>query len=193
MHMISFMSRIFMEKNMNFKSLLVILSLGFLTACAVPADTAGGDAAAAAAGELVAVELRNGKAVGVDGNGNVVDATLTELLRVMPEKVLFNFDRFDFANGDDRTTIDIYAALLKQNPDVTMVVEGHADERGTREYNLALGERRANTVYNRIISQNVASERLRKVSYGKERPEVLGSAEDSWRENRRAAILLFNY
>ena len=180
---------------MNFKSLLIILSLGFLTACAAPATTDAGSEAApvAKAGVLVAVELRGGKAVGVDGNGEPVDATLSQMLQVMPEKILFNFNRFDFRTTADRVTADIYAALLKQNPDVTMVVEGHADERGTREYNLALGDRRANTVYSRIISQNVASERLRKVSYGKERPEVLGNDEDAWQKNRRSAILLFNY
>ena len=180
---------------MKLKLITMMLVMGFLTACAaVPAGTdeaASGDAVGS--GELVAVELRNGKAVGVDGNGNPVEATLSEMLGVMPTKVLFDLNRHNFQDGAARTTADIYAALLKQNDDVTMVVEGHADERGTREFNLALGERRANTVYSRIISQGVGSERLRKVSYGKERPEVIGSNQDAWRENRRSVILLFNY
>ncbi len=173
--------------------------LGFLTACAAaPTGTeeeaaAAAEAVSAEAGELVAVELRNGRAVGVDGNGDVVDATLTEMLGVMPDRVLFDYNKYGFQGANDRQTTDIYAALLKQNPDVTMVIEGHCDERGTREYNLALGERRANTVYGRIIAQGVPSERLRKISYGKERPEVVGSDQSSWRENRRGVILLFNY
>ena len=176
---------------MKLRFILIILMMGFLTACAAaptetepqPTPVAEEPAEEIEVGELVAVELRGDRAVGVDANGNPVDATLSEMLGVMPDRVFFGYDRFDFANDEARLTIDIYAALLRQNPDVTMVVEGHCDERGTREYNLALGERRANTIYSRIISRNVQSERLRKVSYGKERPEVIGSDEETWREN----------
>ncbi|MCH9852342.1 MAG: OmpA family protein [Alphaproteobacteria bacterium] len=187
---------------MKLRFVLVVLIMGFLTACAAapteepapaPAPAAVEETVVEEVGELVAVVLRDDRAVGVDIDGNPVDATLTEMLRVMPDRVFFDYDRFNFQSDEARETIDIYAALLRQNPDVTMVVEGHCDERGTREYNLALGERRANTIYSRIITRNVQSERLRKVSYGKERPEVIGSDEESWRENRRGVILLFNY
>ncbi len=185
---------------MKLRLILVILMMGFLTACAAAptepepvAPTPEPVAEEAEVGELVAVVLRDDRAIGVDADGNPVDATLSEMLGVMPDRVFFDFNSVGFESDEARLTIDIYAALLRQNPDVTMVVEGHCDERGTREYNLALGERRANTIYSRIISRNVQSERLRKVSYGKERPEVIGSDEESWRENRRGVILLFNY
>ncbi len=185
---------------MKLRFILVILMMGVLTACAaaptepesVPAPEPVVEEPTQV-GELVAVVLRDDRAVGVDANGNPVDATLTEMLGVMPDRVFFNYNRFDFQSDEARLTVDIYAALLRQNPDVTMVVEGHCDERGTREYNLALGDRRANSIYSRIISRNVQSERLRKVSYGKERPEIIGSDEESWAENRRGVILLFNY
>ena len=71
-----------------------------------------------------------------------------------------------------------------------MIVEGHADERGTREYNLALGDRRATAVRDYLLAKGLNSARIRTVSYGKERPAVSGSNEDAWEKNRRAATVL---
>ena len=71
-------------------------------------------------------------------------------------------------------------------------VEGHADERGTRDYNLALGERRANAAKNYLVSLGVAADRISTVSYGKERPVALGSDEASWAQNRRAVTVVLN-
>src|SRR3546814_10697194 len=72
------------------------------------------------------------------------------------------------------------------NPNVRVTVEGHADERGTRDYNLALGERRANAAKNYLVSLGVPESRISTISYGKERPEALGSEESAWAQNRRA-------
>ena len=76
-------------------------------------------------------------------------------------------------------------AFLKKYPNDQLVVEGHADERGTREYNLALGERRANAVKDFLVAQGIQASRLKTISYGKERPAVLGSNEAAWAQNRR--------
>ena len=81
------------------------------------------------------------------------------------------------------------AQWLAQYPGKSLTVEGHADERGTREYNLALGERRANAAKNYLISLGVAASRINTVSYGKERPVALGSNEQAWAQNRRAVTV----
>ena len=80
--------------------------------------------------------------------------------------------------------VKMQATFLKQNPGLTMTIAGHCDERGTREYNLALGERRANAARNYLISLGIAPGRLSTISYGKERPIVLGHNEAAWAQNR---------
>jgi peptidoglycan-associated lipoprotein len=82
------------------------------------------------------------------------------------------------------------AAWLKKHGKLSITVEGHADERGTREYNLALGERRANSVKNYLTSLGVAAKRIETISYGKERPAVMGSNESSWSQNRRSVTVV---
>ena len=82
------------------------------------------------------------------------------------------------------------AAFLKANPALTVTIEGHADERGTREYNLALGERRASASRDYLIAQGINAARVRTVSYGKERPAVAGSTKVAWAKNRRAATVI---
>ena len=79
---------------------------------------------------------------------------------------------------------------LKQNSNVNVVIEGHADERGTREYNLALGERRAAAAKSYLVNAGVAASRVETTSYGKERPAVVGSNEGAWAQNRRAVTVL---
>ena len=79
---------------------------------------------------------------------------------------------------------------MKTYPAVTLTIEGHADERGTREYNLALGDRRANSVRDYLIALGIDPNRLTTISYGKERPSVLGSNEDSWAQNRRGVFVV---
>lgn len=105
------------------------------------------------------------------------------------DTVLFAFDSY----GLDDTARDILrrqAGWLGRNANVTVTVEGHADERGTREYNLALGERRANAARNFLAAQGVSASRLSVISYGKERPAVDGSNEDAWAQNRRAVTVV---
>ena len=107
------------------------------------------------------------------------------------DTILFDTDMFNI-DAEDQAALREQATYLNQFPNVRATVEGHADERGTREYNLALGERRANAAKNYLISLGVGGERLSVVSYGKERPVALGSDEASWARNRRAVTVVMN-
>jgi len=103
--------------------------------------------------------------------------------------VFFGFDKSDLT-PEARATLDRQAAWLNQYPRVTISIEGHADERGTREYNLALGERRADAVKKYLTARGVDANRVATISYGKERPQVLGSNEAAWAQNRRGVTVV---
>jgi peptidoglycan-associated lipoprotein len=98
--------------------------------------------------------------------------------------VYFEYDRFTILE-DQKTTLNQDAAWLKANPAVKVTIEGHCDERGTAEYNLGLGERRARAVKEYLAAAGIAANRLTTISYGKERPLVLGHDENAWKWNRR--------
>lgn len=105
--------------------------------------------------------------------------------------VYFDTDQYDI-DAEDAGKLQTQARYFAQYSNVTFTIEGHADERGTREYNLALGERRANAAKNYLVSLGIPAERIRTLSYGKERPVALGSDEGSWAQNRRAATVVIN-
>lgn len=105
------------------------------------------------------------------------------------DRVLFGYDSYSLASGA-RQTLENQAQWLKQNSSRSFTIEGHADERGTREYNLALGERRANSVKNYLVALGVDPRRITVISYGKERPSSAGSNPSSWSENRRGVTVL---
>ena len=100
------------------------------------------------------------------------------------DRVLFDYDRADL-DDSDRATLQKQAAWLAKYPQVTLTVEGHCDERGTREYNIALGARRAQAVKEYLVSVGVNSSRLDTISYGKERPVCVESNESCYSQNRR--------
>jgi len=107
------------------------------------------------------------------------------------DRIFFGTDQYDI-DTEDRATLDKQAAWLNRYPNVQITVEGHCDERGTREYNLALGERRANAAKNYLVSAGVAASRISVISYGKERPAVPGDDEAAWAQNRRAVTVVPN-
>ncbi len=111
------------------------------------------------------------------------------LANTMSDRILFDTDRFNI-DPRDQTILQSQAQWLAQNPNARITIEGHADERGTRDYNLALGERRANAAKNYLASLGVSPARMTTVSYGKERPEALGSDESAWAQNRRAVSVV---
>ena len=112
----------------------------------------------------------------------------TALIKV-GDRVLFGYDSSEL-DDDDRSVLDNQAKFLNQNPSLRVTIEGHCDERGTREYNLALGEKRASAVKDYLISVGINSERISVVSYGKERPQVLGSNKAAWSMNRRSVTTI---
>ena len=103
--------------------------------------------------------------------------------------VLFDFDSSQLSDYA-RRVLDRQAAFLKAQPEARIILGGHADERGTREYNLALGERRAAAARDHLVAKGVNAARIRIISYGKERPVAVGSNEAAWRLNRRAESVL---
>lgn len=105
--------------------------------------------------------------------------------------IYFDTDRYN-VDSQDAAALQAQAQYFARYPQITFTVEGHADERGTREYNLALGERRATAAKNYLVSLGVDANRIAVVSHGKERPVALGSDEGSWAQNRRAASVIIN-
>jgi peptidoglycan-associated lipoprotein len=105
------------------------------------------------------------------------------------DRIFFETDSYS-VDDQDRATLDTQAAWLQRNPNVRVTIEGHADERGTREYNVALGDRRANAAKNYLASRGIAASRMTVISWGKERPEALGSDESAWAQNRRAVTVV---
>jgi peptidoglycan-associated lipoprotein len=105
------------------------------------------------------------------------------------DTVLFGTDSSDL-DAEAEATLTKHAAWLRRYPNVRVTVEGHCDERGTREYNLALGDRRANAAKNFLVSNGVPAARISVISYGKERPAAPGSDESAWAQNRRAVTVV---
>ena len=124
-----------------------------------------------------------------DGGGTEMAAveptkTLQDILvEEVGDRVFFDYDR-SVVRADGEETLRRQAAFLKSHPDITIAVSGHCDERGTREYNLALGERRANATKNYLVSLGIEPGRISTISFGKERPIVLGHNEAAWAQNR---------
>ena len=111
------------------------------------------------------------------------------LVQNVGDRVFFQTDQSNL-DGSARATLRNQAQWLSQNSSVKLIIEGHADERGTREYNLALGARRANAVRDFLISEGVNGSRLQTISYGKERPVSLCSEEACWSKNRRSVATI---
>lgn len=143
------------------------------------ATTSGVDTSGAASGEDMAKPAEAGF------TGNPLDDPNSLLAKRV---IYFDFDKSDI-KGDFRDVIQAHAEYLANNSDVSVTLEGHADERGTREYNIALGERRANAVKSMLTLQGAAASQIRVVSYGEERPAALGHDEDAWALNRRAEFI----
>jgi peptidoglycan-associated lipoprotein len=125
------------------------------------------------------------------GAGQIMPGSQEDFLQQVGQfgdRILFETDRFN-VDAEDQATLQRQAQWLAQYPNTRITVEGHADERGTRDYNLALGERRANAAKNFLVSIGVDASRIQTVSYGKERPSALGSDEQAWAQNRRAVTV----
>jgi peptidoglycan-associated lipoprotein len=137
---------------------------------------------------------QDGSGIDSAGTGSVGSAGLPGsradfLANVPSERILFETDSYS-VDSEDRAILDAQAAWLQRNGAVRVTIEGHADERGTREYNLALGDRRANAAKNYLAARGISPGRMSVISWGKERPAAIGSDEGSWAQNRRAVTVL---
>lgn len=154
---------------MNFRPLGVLAAVLLLAACAQnPATTTNTSGAAAAAPPPAST---------------VTPGSREDFIQNVGDRVFFDFDKSDI-KPEGRTVLQRQSDWLKRYPNVTVTIEGNCDERGTREYNLALGERRANAVRVALIALGVQANRIKTISYGKERPSVVGSNEAAWAQNR---------
>lgn len=130
-----------------------------------------------------------GAGAGGVGTGVLPGSRAEFLQQAGTDTVHFATDSSD-VDGEAQSILSAQARWLVAHPSVRVTLEGHADERGTREYNLALGERRANSAKNALVSAGVGAERINVISYGKERPVAAGSDEASWAQNRRAVTVV---
>ena len=119
------------------------------------------------------------------GSRNALPGSQQDLEASAGDRVFFAFDRSDIT-PEAQEILARQADWLRRYPNVTVTIEGHCDERGTREYNLALGERRAQAVKNVLVASGIPASRITTISYGKERPAVVGSSEEAYAQNRRA-------
>ena len=167
----------------NYTRYLVILLFAlFLAACeTVPKDT--DTSTASTSSSSVAVEILDGVYVGSD--------TVEMLAIDVPDRIFFAYDSYSLTTAA-QNTLEKQAKWLKANGSVTIAIEGHADERGTREYNLALGDRRANAAKDYLMTQGISSSRVTTISFGKERPVNSGSNKKAWAQNRRSVTVRTN-
>ena len=157
---------------------MLIVAGFFLASCAATKTDQGGDVDSASASAT-------------SSGGEITAGTQEDLIVNVGDRVFFEFDSSELT-VDAQATLDAQAAWLMQYPDTNITVEGHADERGTREYNLALGDKRAFSVYSYLAQAGIDTNRMEYVSWGKERPEVIGSDETAYRQNRRGVTLVSN-
>lgn len=158
----------------QFRLFAALAGFALLAAC-----SSDGDQSAAASGAGASAPVASGPRPG----------SQEDLVATVGDRVLFDFDRANIT-ADQRPVLERQAAWFGRFPQVTAIIEGHTDERGTREYNLALGQRRANAARDVLVAGGVASARLSTISYGKDRPAALGSDEGSWAQNRRAVTVV---
>jgi peptidoglycan-associated lipoprotein len=172
---------------MLIRALAVISTIFILSACSSTKENAAGKNQGADSASSSAI-----------ANKYSVDSNDLETFAKIPgskvgaranDRVFFSFDSAVLTSKAQRT-LDKQIGWLKRNSNVDVIVEGHCDERGTREYNLALGERRANAVKQYLVSSGISSGRIQATSFGKERPAVIGSNPAAWAENRRGVTVI---
>ena len=174
--------------------LLLIVSMSFLAACAGTTDTAKDDSTVAGSGSGTGSSSSSDSATtsatgsGSTWSGNPLDDPDSLLAK---RTVYFDFDDSVILD-EDRPILEAHAQYLSENPGAAVTLEGHTDERGTREYNLALGEQRAISVRQFMSLVGASGQQVRTVSYGEERPASLGNNEEAWAQNRRVEIIYRN-
>lgn len=174
---------------MQTKMIALAAVLVLLGACSTPSDEtteSGAGGAGMGAGDVTGAGSFTDEEVMA---GELPPVVAEQKLLEIGDRVFFGLDQHDLS-PEARATLEQQAAFLNQQQALDVVIEGHADERGTREHNLALGDRRANAAKDYLVALGIAPERIRTVSYGEERPAVVGSNEAAWAQNRRAVTVI---
>ena len=165
------------SRTISFKVVLALACALSLGACSKKNATAGLGADGLGAGD------------GLAGSAAQVAGSAEDFAANVGDKVYFENDQSSLT-ADGKETLVKQASWLQQYPDVAIQIEGHADERGTREYNISLSARRATAVRNFLISQGISGKRVASIAYGKERPAAVCDAEECWSQNRRAVTVI---
>jgi peptidoglycan-associated lipoprotein len=160
---------------MRFQALTLLAAASILAACSTAPETGTTTGGTGAATPPASTGIRAG--------------SQQDLAATAGDRVYFAYDRSDIS-PEARAILTKQSDWLKKNANVTVTIEGHCDERGTREYNLALGERRATAVKNVLVALGIPANRVSTISYGKERPAVVGSTEAAWAQNRRGVTVV---
>ena len=164
--------------------ILIVGALFFLASC----ETATQDALKGAAGKAGSGKAGSAKAGSASIFGSAKQTPADKLIAV-GDRVLFDYDSAKL-DSSAKILLDAQSRFLRANTDLNFIVEGHCDERGTREYNLALGEQRATAVRDYLVIQGIDPDRIKVISYGKEKPAVVGSNTMAWSKNRRAVTII---
>ena len=183
-----------------FQRLIILFAATFfLAACETASQTAGDSSGDSSSSSTTASSSASTSGSGsasssssassASSSSSAASDDVDSKLAAVGNTVYFAFDSAALT-AEAQGTLTRQAALLKMNPSATVTIEGHCDERGTREYNLALGERRASASRDFLLAQGIDAARVRIISYGKERPAVQGSNEEAWAKNRRAATII---
>jgi peptidoglycan-associated lipoprotein len=158
---------------MNLRSMTLLAAVLLVAACA---GNEGNKGAATGTG---------GAAMPATTTSTATPGSEQDLVQNVGDRVFFDFDKSDI-KAEGRQTLQRQADWLKKYPNVTVTIAGNCDDRGTREYNLALGERRASAAKKALVALGVPANRISTISYGKERPSVVGDNEAAWAQNRNA-------
>ena len=167
---------------MFYKFLITSILVLFVAACATKPKDEGESSGSGSSSSGDSVS--EGTITETSGSG-IVSGSQEDLIVNVGDRVFFGYDSSDL-DSDALELLQDQVAWLKQNSGVSVTIEGHCDERGTREYNLALGEKRAQAVKNYLIGLGINPDRVSTISYGKERPAVVGSNDGAWAQNRRS-------
>ncbi len=170
---------------MFYKFLISTFLILFVAACATKPKDSSDSSGSGGTSSDSSVE---GTISETAGSG-IVKGSQEDLIVNVGDRVFFGYDSSDL-DSDALELLQDQVAWLKQNSNVSVTIEGHCDERGTREYNLALGEKRAQAVKNYLIGLGISPDRVSTVSYGKERPAVVGSNDGAWAQNRRSVTIV---
>ncbi|HIF5668842.1 TPA: peptidoglycan-associated lipoprotein Pal [Vibrio parahaemolyticus] len=172
-----------MQLNKVLKGLLIAIPVMAMTACSSSDDAASNTGAETNTGAAETTVVTP-----IDQNGQLTEQELKEQALRETQTIYFAFDNSTIA-GDYEEMLAAHASYLSKNPALKVTIEGHADERGTPEYNIALGERRAQAVANYLQALGVQADQISIVSYGEEKPLLLGQSDEVYAKNRRAVLV----